>query len=586
MPTAKSTRDRSIRRAPATGLEARLVELQRQLGERDGQLVELQRSVEALQAAQAERDEKLESALCELAAASSLAGLTGAQASQRLAYFQTLRRIREIVRERLPRAAVLAVASKGHDEVLRLHGRTGWHFPQNREGDYAGYHPSNSLSAIVQLEALRSRGAQYFLLPEFALWWLEKYGDFARHLASRYALVVRDEACAIYDLTAGQAPPVLDSVIADCRERLGREPSVLDWTAEAELAARLPGSTVFSPTEKKGPLPYLDATIDIVVLGTRGGSAKEARRVAREAVLQAGGASAAAKIVWRAQAADAARPAVSIIIPCHNGVALTEACLRSLVETLPPNFRGEIIVVDDASTDGTAEALRAWAAADPRVKPLRQAKNRGFLETANRGAEAATGEFLVFLNNDLVLLPGWLPPLLRTFRDFPDAGGVGGKLIFPDGTLQEAGGMIFRDGSAAHFGRGDHALDAPLYNFVRPVDYCSAALFVTPRALFEKLGGFDRAYAPAYYEDTDYCCAVRAAGRRIYYQPESAAVHVEGASCGTDLTKGVKRHQQINQAYFAKKWRKLLHKLPARPEHADTAAWRALALRGTGEVAA
>lgn len=543
-------------------------------------MAELQRSVAALEAAQEERDEKLESALYELTAATALAGVSGAQAGQRLAYFATLRRIREIVRERLPRAAVLAVASKGHDEILRLHGRTGWHFPQNREGDYAGYYPSNSLSAIVQLEALRSRGAQYFLLPDFALWWLEKYGDFARHLASRYELVVRDEACAIYDLTALRAAPVLEAAIAECRERLGREPSVLDWTAEADLAARLPGSTVFSPAEKARSLPYLDASIDIVVLGARSSSEKEARRVAREAVLKSGGDSAAAEVVWRAKSPDAAGPTVSIIIPCHNGVALTEACLRSLGETLPVSFRGEIIVVDDASTDGTAESLRAWAAADPRVKPLRNAKNRGFLETANRGAEAATGEFLVFLNNDLVLLPGWLQALLRTFRDFPDAGGVGGKLIFPDGTLQEAGGMIFRDGSAAHLGRGDHELDAPLYNFVRPADYCSAALFATPRALFAKLGGFDRAYAPAYYEDTDYCCAVRGAGRRIYYQPESAAIHVEGASCGTDLTKGAKRHQTINQARFAKKWSKLLRKLPARPEHGDTAAWQALALGG------
>ena len=570
MPAAKPIRNRSSCRAPATGLEARLAELQR--------------SVVALEAAQAERDEKLESALYELTAATALAGLTGAQASQRRHYFSTLARIREIVRERLPRAAVLAVASKGHDEMLRLHGRTGWHFPQNREGHYAGYYPSNSLSAIVQLEALRSRGAQYFLLPDFALWWLERYGDFARHLASRYELVVRDEACAIYDLTALRAAPVLDSAIADCRERLGREPAVLDWTAKADLAARLPGSTVFSPAVKAGPLPYLDATIDIVVLGARGSSAKEARRVASGAVLKSGGDSATAEIVWRAEAAGAALPTVSIIIPCHNGVALTDACLRSLVETLPASFRGEIIVVDDASTDGTADALRTWAAADPRVKSLRNPKNRGFLETANRGAEAATGDFLVFLNNDLVLLPGWLPPLLRTFRDFPKAGGVGGKLIFPDGTLQEAGGMIFRDGSAAHFGRGDHELDALLYNFVRPADYCSAALFATPRALFAKLGGFDRAYVPAYYEDTDYCCAVRAAGRRIYYQPESAAIHVEGASCGTDLTKGAKRHQQINQARFAKKWSKLLRKLPARPEHADTAAWQALALGGAGKA--
>ena len=569
-------------------MDAQLADLQRQLAEKDGKLEQLRRSVEGLHASQAQRDEQLESALYELSSAASLAGLTGANASQRMAYFQLLRRIRDVVRERLPREAVIAVASKGHDEMLRLHGRIGWHFPQDRAGAYAGYHPSNSLSAIVQIEALRSRGAQYFLLPQFALWWLETYGDFARHLASRYELVVRDEeTCAIFDLTTLKTGDALDELIAGCRNRLGREPSILDWESGAGLAARFPTCSVFQPPEPESPLPYLDGTIDIVSVGEGGGGAlKEARRLAREAVLRCDAKTGAASIVWQAGTAVTQSPVVSIVIPCHDGVAITDACLRSLVETLPANFRGEIIVVDDASTDSTTESLRAWAAADPRVKPLRNAKNLGFLETANRGAKAATGEFLIFLNNDLVLLPGWLPPLLRTFRDFPDAGGVGGKLIFPDGTLQEAGGMLFRDGSAAHFGRGDHALAAPLYNFVRPADYCSAALLATPRALFTELGGFDRAYAPAYYEDTDYCCAVRAAGRRIYYQPESAAIHVEGASCGTDLTKGVKRHQQINQAHFAKKWRKLLQKLPARPEHADTAAWHALAIGGAEEVRA
>ena len=586
MPSTKAPRVQTPRRDASRGVDGQLADLQRQLGERDGTLEQLRRSVEALQAIQAQRDEQLESALYELSAATGLAGLTGANASQRLAYFQLLRRIRDVVRERLPREAVIAVASKGHDEMLRLHGRIGWHFPQDRAGSYAGYYPSNSLSAIVQIEALRSRGAQYFLLPQFALWWLETYGDFARHLASRYELLVRDEeTCAIFDLTSLKTGDALDELIAGCRNRLGREPSILDWESHAGLAARFPTCSVFQPSEPESPLPYLDGTIDIVAVGEgSGGALKEARRLAREAVLRCDAKAGTASIVWQAGTAVKQSPTVSIVIPCHDGVAITDACLRSLLETLPANFRGEIIVVDDASTDGTSDALRGWAKADPRVKPLRNAKNLGFLGTAQRGADAATGEFIVFLNNDLVLLPGWLPPLLRTFRDFPDAGGVGGKLIFPDGTLQEAGGMLFRDGSAAHFGRGDHALDAPLYNFVRPADYCSAALFATPQALFAELGGFDRAYAPAYYEDTDYCCAVRAAGRRIYYQPESAAIHVEGASCGTDLTKGAKQHQALNQKRFAKKWRKLLHSLPARPEHADTAAWQALALRGTGEV--
>ena len=116
------------------------------------------------------------------------------------------------------------------------------------------------------------------------------------------------------------------------------------------------------------------------------------------------------------------------------------------------------------------------------------------------------------------------------------------------------------------------------------MDYCSAALLATPRELFERLGGFDPDYAPAYYEDTDYCFKVRAAGRHVYYQPEAAVIHLEGASCGTDPAQGVKRNQQINQARFAKRWNKVICQSPSRPAWSDAAAWQALAMRGALEV--
>ena len=214
-----------------------------------------------------------------------------------------------------------------------------------------------------------------------------------------------------------------------------------------------------------------------------------------------------------------------------------------------------------------------------RLKVIRNQKNFGFLKSVSRGAGAATGEILVFLNNDTVMLPGWLPPLLRVFRDLPDAGAVGGKLIFADGTLQEAGGIVFRDGSAANFGRGDYEINALLYNFLREVDYCSGALLATRRALFEELSGFDTRYQPAYYEDTDYCFKVRDKGYRVYYQPESAIIHLEGVSSGTDLRSGVKRYQVVNHEKFLEKWRDLLKRQPPRPGYSDLAAWRALAMR-------
>jgi GT2 family glycosyltransferase len=155
-----------------------------------------------------------------------------------------------------------------------------------------------------------------------------------------------------------------------------------------------------------------------------------------------------------------------------------------------------------------------------------------------------------------------LRALLRTFREHPDAGAVGGKLLYPDGRLQEAGSSVFSDGSAANFGRDDRVIEAPAYNYLREVDYCSGALLATPRALFAEIGGFDKRYAPGYYEDTDYCFEVRKHGYRVYYQPESVVVHTEGGTGGTDLTSGAKRFQVVNHEKFARKWKDALRAQP------------------------
>ena len=248
-----------------------------------------------------------------------------------------------------------------------------------------------------------------------------------------------------------------------------------------------------------------------------------------------------------------ARPKVSIVIPVHNKFELTYNCISSINDALT-KATFEIIVVDDASSD---ETLLSSLMFQGGCHTVRTPKNEGFIGACNLGASRAIGEYLIFLNNDTIVNDGWLDALSDTLDSDQQIGIAGSRLLFGDGVLQEAGGIIWRDGSAWNWGRGQDK-SHPTYSFMRDADYVSGAALMIRRALFEELGGFDELYSPAYYEDTDLCFRVRAAGYRVVVQPKSTIIHLEGQSNGTSTAEGLKRYQVVNAKKFRSRWAGML----------------------------
>jgi GT2 family glycosyltransferase len=237
------------------------------------------------------------------------------------------------------------------------------------------------------------------------------------------------------------------------------------------------------------------------------------------------------------------RPSVSVVIVTRGAWALTRRALTALAENTEQPF--ELIVVDNGSADETRERLSEM----PTVSLIANDTNQGFGPAANQGADQAHGDYLVFLNPDAFVHEGWLEPLLTTFGT-AEVGAVIPRYLYPDGSLQEAGALLARDGTVMLYGNGGDPGE-PWFCFPRSVDYGSAVCMVVPQSTFAELGGFDDRYAPAYYEDVDLCLRLAERGLRVVYQPGSSVTHARHGSGDADAAATL---CERNRKVFLGRW--------------------------------
>jgi len=254
-------------------------------------------------------------------------------------------------------------------------------------------------------------------------------------------------------------------------------------------------------------------------------------------------------------------PLVSIIIPVYNQWDYTYNCLSSILEN-KEDSKFEVIIADDLSTDETQNITEFVE----NITVVRDGVNRGFLLNCNNAATFAKGKYILFLNNDTSVQPGWLSSLTDLMERDEQIGIAGSKLVYPDGRLQEAGGIIWDDASGWNYGRLNNP-DNSEFNYVKEVDYISGASIIVRRSFWDEVEGFDERYVPAYFEDSDLAFEARKRNYKVVLQPSSVVVHFEGISHGTDTGAGIKSYQIDNKEKFVEKWADVLSDQYSNAEH-------------------
>lgn len=489
-------------------------------------------------------------------------------------YQQLVADVKGAIRRHVPRGSIVLVVSKGDPALVRIPGRIGWHFPRTAEGTYPGFHPHSSTTAIAALEALRAQGADYLVVPRSALWWVDHYENLFLHLEQRCRLAAELDVCHIYALREPPLPGTVSvraqmaEIVAEAVVRHDRLPTIVDWRRAAIGRISVEADTVVA--DPATPLPFIDRSLDLVVTDSCDSSAlSDARRVAAMGVVivspEAGAVGTRCRVDWHVPRARAGTP-VSIVITAE-GSAWDKPCLESLASTLPDSLDIEVVVVPLSEGQDAPLLSRRWRHPRHALHFAPCASAGGASASRIRGAELAKGEILIFVDSGTLLLPGWLPPLLRILRDRSDAGAVAPLELASDGRLLSAGRLVLRDGSVLAVGRDDHKVGRASLSHLRPVDMVSAGVLATQRHIFDATGGFPRGYAETLYADADYCFALRGDGRRVYCQPESFVVRLDEPSPESLAPGGA---VLTDYDAFVKRWHDALSLCPMR--HSDPVA--------------
>ncbi len=236
-------------------------------------------------------------------------------------------------------------------------------------------------------------------------------------------------------------------------------------------------------------------------------------------------------------------PAITAVIVCRNRFAFTMATLASL----RANYAGalQVVLIDNGSRDDIRRIEDFVRGLDV----IRYRHNSGFVDACNAGLDRVRAESMLYLNNDVQLLPGALDSAHQRLWSSDTIGSVGGKIIRTHGKLQEAGSIIWRDGWATGYLRNADP-NLPEANFVRVVDFCSAAFLLCKTAVLRRLGGFDADYSPAYFEEADLCVRMHEMGFTTVYDPTVCVIHYEYGSTNTAVSGGM---MERNHPIFRRK---------------------------------